>query len=318
MKILVYGAGVLGSYLAHALHRGGNDVTLLARGKRLEELREKGLVIRHYAQMRTTCDHLKLTDRFEKSDSYDIVFVVVRRNQLDGILPLLCENEASGLYVLVGNNPAADETQRYIDEHSGTPKRVVFGFQMSGGRRENGRVIAIYPGFSKLAGKMTVGSLKGDDSYKSLLERAFSGTNYRISHSGNIDAWLKCHAAFVLPICFACYISGGRLERVARDRRTLSRVIDAIDEAYRMAEACGYPVEPKEDGEFVRNHRFKCYMMLKVMAATPVGKLAASDHAMSARDEMQRIYDDFRRLKKRAGILSPDWDELAQKAGFIV
>ncbi|WP_419891048.1 ketopantoate reductase family protein [Paenibacillus xylanexedens] len=32
MKILVYGAGVLGSQLAHVLVRGGNDVTVLARG----------------------------------------------------------------------------------------------------------------------------------------------------------------------------------------------------------------------------------------------------------------------------------------------
>ena len=43
MKILIYGAGVLGSYLAHVLVRADNDVTLLARGTRLEELREQGL-----------------------------------------------------------------------------------------------------------------------------------------------------------------------------------------------------------------------------------------------------------------------------------
>lgn len=32
MKILVYGAGVIGSYLTHMLCAAGNDVTLLARG----------------------------------------------------------------------------------------------------------------------------------------------------------------------------------------------------------------------------------------------------------------------------------------------
>jgi ketopantoate reductase len=64
MKILVYGAGVLGSYLAHALLRGGNDVTLLARGKRMRELQESGLVIRHYLQCRTTVDKIRLYDDF--------------------------------------------------------------------------------------------------------------------------------------------------------------------------------------------------------------------------------------------------------------
>ena len=54
MKILIYGAGVQGSYLAHALIRGGNDVTVLARGRRLDKLKKDGIVIRHYFQHKTT------------------------------------------------------------------------------------------------------------------------------------------------------------------------------------------------------------------------------------------------------------------------
>lgn len=45
MKILVVGAGVIGVYAAH-LARAGHDVTLLARGGRLEELRRSGLRLR--------------------------------------------------------------------------------------------------------------------------------------------------------------------------------------------------------------------------------------------------------------------------------
>ena len=33
MKVLVYGSGVIGSYLVHVLCVAGNDVTVLARGK---------------------------------------------------------------------------------------------------------------------------------------------------------------------------------------------------------------------------------------------------------------------------------------------
>lgn len=38
MKILVYGAGVMGCELAHVLMEGNNDVTLLARGSWKEVL----------------------------------------------------------------------------------------------------------------------------------------------------------------------------------------------------------------------------------------------------------------------------------------
>lgn len=188
MKILVYGAGVLGSYLAHGLHRGGHAVTLLARGKRLHELTGKGLVIRHYVQCRTTRDQISLTSSLEKDDAYDMVFAVMRRNQLDGILPLLCENEGSSLYVLVGNNPTARDTQRFIEEHSRTRKRVVFAFQSTGGRREKGRVVSVHTGLSTSGGHMAVGSLTGDDSWKPLFAEAFQKTHYKISYSDDMDA----------------------------------------------------------------------------------------------------------------------------------
>ena len=45
MKILVFGAGVLGCNLANDLFRAGKDVTLLARGKWAQEIQENGLRI---------------------------------------------------------------------------------------------------------------------------------------------------------------------------------------------------------------------------------------------------------------------------------
>ena len=46
MKILVYGAGVLGCNLARNLFHAGKDVTLLARGNWAEEIRKNGLRIK--------------------------------------------------------------------------------------------------------------------------------------------------------------------------------------------------------------------------------------------------------------------------------
>ena len=46
MKILVYGAGVLGCNLARNLLRAGKDVTLLARGNWAVEIRRNGLRIK--------------------------------------------------------------------------------------------------------------------------------------------------------------------------------------------------------------------------------------------------------------------------------
>lgn len=311
MNILVIGAGVLGSLLSHTLIKGGNNVTLLARGKRKAELEENGLVIRHYLQMRTTRDRLKLTDTFAQEDDYDIVFVVTRRNQLDDLLPQISANVSSGLFVIMGNNLAAPQTYQQITKTSSAPKAVLFGFQGSGGRRQDGRVISIHNGLTTHSGRITLGSLDGDEHGYALLVRAFEHTKMKLLFNTNIDAWLKCHAAFILPVCFAVYHSAGDLKKVARDKVYLNRVIDCIDEAYQMLMACGVPMQPPDSYDYVHNRRADCFRLLKIFAATPLGRLAASDHAMNAKDEMLRLYQDFCAITEKANIQSPAWDELS-------
>ena len=46
MKILVFGAGMLGCNLARNLFRAGKNVTLLARGRWAEEIQKNGLRIK--------------------------------------------------------------------------------------------------------------------------------------------------------------------------------------------------------------------------------------------------------------------------------
>ena len=42
MRIAVMGAGSIGGYFGGMLSRGGNDVTLIARGARLEAIASRG------------------------------------------------------------------------------------------------------------------------------------------------------------------------------------------------------------------------------------------------------------------------------------
>ncbi|WP_052262051.1 ketopantoate reductase family protein, partial [Leisingera sp. ANG-M1] len=42
-RICIFGAGAIGGYLAHALHKGGAEVSLVARGPHLQAIQENGL-----------------------------------------------------------------------------------------------------------------------------------------------------------------------------------------------------------------------------------------------------------------------------------
>lgn len=62
MKVLIYGDGIQGSFLAHSLNRGANHVTLLARGNRKDTLIDNGLVLNHSLQRKQTNDQLEVID----------------------------------------------------------------------------------------------------------------------------------------------------------------------------------------------------------------------------------------------------------------
>lgn len=86
MKILVFGAGVLGCNLARNFFRAGKDVTLLARGAWGESIPKKGLRIKDKFSPRMSVSRIPVTAELKAEDKYDVIFVVLRYTQLDAIL----------------------------------------------------------------------------------------------------------------------------------------------------------------------------------------------------------------------------------------
>lgn len=124
MKVLVYGAGVIGCYLTHVLCEAGHDVTLLARGNWKAVLETKGLTIRHHLQRRTTTDHPHIVGQIDFSQHYDTVFSVMSYHQVGAILDDLAAVDADTV-VLVGNNLSAPDMERYLKAHSRTEKQFL-------------------------------------------------------------------------------------------------------------------------------------------------------------------------------------------------
>ena len=106
MKILVYGAGVLGCNLARNLFHAGKDVTLLARGNWAEEIRKNGLRIKDQFSLRTSVSRIPVVTALAPDAAYDVIFVVLRYTQLDSVLDTLRTNRTKNI-VFVGNNVQA-------------------------------------------------------------------------------------------------------------------------------------------------------------------------------------------------------------------
>jgi 2-dehydropantoate 2-reductase len=74
MKILVYGAGVVGTLYAARLQEAGHQVTVLARDSRLADVRRHGLVLEDVLTGVRSVTHVSIVDRLYAEDSYDIAF----------------------------------------------------------------------------------------------------------------------------------------------------------------------------------------------------------------------------------------------------
>ncbi len=305
MRILVYGAGVLGCELAHVLMQNKkNVVTLLARGEWKEMIDQKGLVIRHWAQHKTTTEHIKTIDTLAPDDFYDLVFVVMQAGQLPDVLPVLKANKST-YFVFVGNNPHAKQVLEFMQRPA---DKIAFGFQGTAGHREHDHVVSVYmnPG-------MTVGGattpLSG--TFRTRLKTAFDGAKYKLTFYSDMDEWLKCHIALILPVCYVCYACNGDLHRATKQQR--GAILDAAYEACLMLKDAGIPVNNAENTDYYKPGapgRRRMEAMVFAMAKTPLGKLCASDHAMHAVAEMKYLDEAFEALRKQAGTAMPMWEKL--------
>lgn len=310
MKILVWGAGVIGSYLVHILCSAGNDVTLLARGKRREELEQNGLLIRHYLQKKNSADYPHIAEQLNKEEYYDAVFAVMQYQQMWPILDGLAAC-ASPMIVLVGNNPSASEMEQYIKERCTAPKKILFAFQATGGRREGGKTICVRFG----AAGLTCGLLHGepDEETKAGLAKIFSGTKYKPAYTSDMDAWYKCHLALVLPGAYLCYLNGCNLKKASQYQ--LRQMMAAVREGYGLLQALGYPILPKGSERYFESGPKKLFIhiLLFIIAKTTLGRLAASDHCRNALTEMQKLNAAFEALRaQKPDFPMPVWNEMEQ------
>jgi 2-dehydropantoate 2-reductase len=307
MKVLVYGAGVIGSYLTHTLCQAGNEVSLVARGRWKEVLEVSGLVLHHHLQQYTTADHPEILEK-PGDAHYDAVFVVMQQQQRQAILGELAEINTP-LIVLVGNNMSAPEMEREILSRSAAPKTVLFGFQGTAGNREDSYVECVRWN----GGEMTVGGVHRGltDEEKTLLTELFSGTKYRLIWEEDMDGWYKCHLALILPVAYLCYMTGCNLKKATRSQRR--QLLDAANEGFGLLSRLGVAIRPAGEDSYYcpGGKRVLSAAMMFAIEKTALGKLCASDHCRHAVSEMEALDTAWSRLREQApDFPMPAWDAM--------
>jgi len=293
MKILIYGAGVIGSMFAYKLKSGGNDVTVLARGRRLEQLKKYGIVIEDRIMDKQFRTDINVTDKLGPEDYYDVVLIIMQYQQVREILPVLKKNKKVPTFIFVGNNVnGSEEYLKFLGN-----QRVLLGFGGPGGYRENHFVIAAYVDYCILY----FGEPDGRISRRvKFIGDTFQKAGIKIEVPQNMDAWLKTHAALISPLAMGGYAAKNKCGRLGDDDELIILSIKAFKENLKALEEMRIPILPKKFKIMKMVPAFFLKWKLKNLMNSEFGKIALSGHGDHAGDEMAKISKDFRELVRDA------------------
>ncbi|MCF0086753.1 MULTISPECIES: ketopantoate reductase family protein [Streptomyces] len=202
MKLLVYGAGVCGSLFAVRMHEAGHEVSLLARGERLAALRRHG--VRLAEEDSPVVRRVPVPVVEHPEGEYDLITVLVRAHQVDAVLESLAGVRGDVLFLLNwagGPEPLGAVIGR---------ERVLLGFPMTGGTMDGDVIRHRRSGFLTRRVPIPIGEPDGRGTPR--LTRTVETLRTAGMNAGaepRMDAWLRTHAAFEVPLGQAVHAAGG-------------------------------------------------------------------------------------------------------------
>lgn len=282
MRILVFGAGVIGSVYGGKLAAAGHEVTVLARGRRLAQLRESGSLLLHdddsgaFQQLR-----VRLTGTLHPGDDYDLVIVAVQRTQVSSVLPAVAAAKKVGRFLFLVNT--AGGHREWIAATG--PDRLIIGFPGAGGTQRD--AITHYVLAPPVLQPTTLGDPSG------LLEepvretaRLLREAHFPVVLCADMDAWQKTHVAWVTPLAEALYRCDGSIDALAASTGELDRLIREVQFNFSDLRRAGVTITPTRLRWWDWMPNFLLQWLLTFALTSTLGRLAVVPHAMAARQEI--------------------------------
>jgi 2-dehydropantoate 2-reductase len=302
VRFLVIGAGNIGSLYAAKLAQSAQELTILARGARLEQIRRHGIELEDAVSGERTRTPLHVVNRLGPADEYDVVLVILPKQRVAEVLPALAANDRTPSVMFFGNNAAGPAAMVDALGHD----RVLLGFPGAAAVPQGDAIRYVIT--SAREQPTTIGELDGSKSARVVaIASALQAAGFPVSVCTNIDAWLKTHVAKILPTVCALFQAGGSPEQLAADDEALRLMVRAIREGFQVLRENGVPITP-------RNHRVLEWLPESVLLFVMRRMLSAETvaikfgHAEQGRGEWMLLADEFRQLIAQAGIPTPSID----------
>ncbi|WP_240420496.1 ketopantoate reductase family protein [Paenibacillus periandrae] len=234
-RLLIFGAGVIGSLYALRFTQYGLDVTVLARGKRLDELKN-GLRYNDNGTIKQIS--IKTINKLEDDDVYDYIFVPVRYDQAESALTVIKNNQSKTIVTLT-NTMGYDHWLKIVGD------RLLPGFPGAGGDIKEDVLYAQF-GSEKHQGTI-FGEINGliTERVKDLAH-IFETVGLQYEIQKNILAFHISHTALAI-VNKHFYTEDGMVDvETAKSESILRKIAADIKQNIQLVEQAGIPVIPTD------------------------------------------------------------------------
>ena len=318
MKILIYGAGVVGSTYGWLLHENGNDVTVLVRKEKKVALAGNGIHI--------VCQDFRndtkgvsdvvfkphVIDELPADNDFDYIIVATNKLQLPSVLPALKAGAGKANIVFFQHNwDAFDEIASYL-----RPEQYFFGFPFMVGGERNGLEIHSY--ISGLKYSCTpLGETDGSvtERVKTFAE-ILKNANLKPYISDRISVWLISHYATAAGLSAGIICAGGAAQFI-KETDILKQTICAIREGFSICKKRG--INPKDE-KANRLYRLPLFLAVpiaqKIYADEALQKMF-DGHVTHSPDEIRQMLDDMIEGGKTYRVDTPNLTAMREQVGCI-
>jgi 2-dehydropantoate 2-reductase len=201
MQIGIVGAGAIGSMLAHRFARAGHDVTVFARGSRLDALTSAGGILRARSRRGGAIDEIRITARaFDPTMTSELLIVAIRRQHAGDILDAVSRSNARRIMFAFNT---AGPLARFRDAVGA--ERFSWCFPAAIAALENEVVsYSIVSAWLRPLQITTLGGIAGTRvSGVADLRSMFVEAGFPCVVHPDMESWLRSHAAMMAPL-IAC------------------------------------------------------------------------------------------------------------------
>lgn len=280
MRLLIYGAGVIGSLYAMLLKKAGFDVSIYARGRRLAVLKSRGLL--YYENNKLRKSKVKVLKELKRDDKYDFIFLTVRENQLYTALEELKYNN-SDIVTMVNS---IDDYRNW--EGICGKGRIIPAFPGAGGSIRNDILdAALTPSFVQ---PTTFGKISREKTVRiNKLAGIFKKAKIPYKIVDDMHLWQICHLAMVVPIADA-YYEAKYPKRAGYEHKLMLKTAKRLKRNFNFIKLWHGRVLPRKFNIFLYAPTWLLATVIAFIFRSSFAYKFMYRHSMKAKDEMKNLH----------------------------